>query len=140
MAGSGFHPQAVVVGFQGLLSRRETTPHLPLLHGGFYRGKIFSTNAATPPANPSSERTLKLSAPPPGLHFRLAAAPSIEPRGEHDYAVGDKLLIRITSPAILRTAGKQKELLVPAQPEMRVEYRFGKLRMYIYVVCLSTSG
>jgi hypothetical protein len=69
------------------------------------------------------ERTLKFpDAPPPGLHFRVAADQVIEPRGEIEFVVGKNLGVRLPATPLLRAAGEAKELLLPVRGEMKLEY------------------
>ncbi len=68
------------------------------------------------------ERTLKLTTPPAGLHFRVAADKSIEPRGGNDFAVGKNLLVRLPAAPLVRDADETKELILPAAAEMLLEY------------------
>jgi hypothetical protein len=68
------------------------------------------------------ERTLKISAPPAGLHFRVALEKLIEPRGTNEFAIGKNLLIRLPVAPLLRDAGGAKELLLPASAAMKIEY------------------
>lgn len=70
------------------------------------------------------ERTLKFPAPPPAnLHFRIAVDESIEPVGANDFAVGQRLKVRLTAPGTVRNAGPAKELLLPVVGgELRLEY------------------
>ncbi|MFM8334599.1 MAG: DUF6797 domain-containing protein [Opitutaceae bacterium] len=69
------------------------------------------------------ERTLKFPAPPPpGMHFRVAADKIIEPRGAHEFAVGQNLRVRLPFAPLLRQAGESQELLLPVHGELRIEY------------------
>lgn len=68
------------------------------------------------------ERTLKVASPPVGLHFRVALDPSIAPRGKNEFAVGKNLLVRLPAAPLLRDAGPAKELLLPADAELKLEY------------------
>jgi mono/diheme cytochrome c family protein len=68
------------------------------------------------------ERTLKISDPPTGLHFRVAVEKLIEPRGPNEFAVGKNLLVRLPAAPLLRDADGGKELLLPAGAEMKLEY------------------
>ena len=69
------------------------------------------------------ERTLKFpAAPPAAMHFRVAVDKIIEPRGAHEFAVGNNLRVRLPSEPIVRNAGEGKELLVPVRGELRIEY------------------
>lgn len=67
------------------------------------------------------ERTLKVASPPAGLHFRVAADPSIEAKG-NESVIGGKLVVRLSPPFTVRDTGKGKELLLPAAAEMKLEY------------------
>jgi hypothetical protein len=69
------------------------------------------------------ERTLKFpSAPPAGLHLRVAVEKLIEPRGENAFAIGKNLLIRLPAAPLLRDAGGAKELLLPVRGDLKLEY------------------
>jgi mono/diheme cytochrome c family protein len=68
------------------------------------------------------ERTLKITAPPAGLHFRVAVEKLIEPRGANEFAIGKNLLIRLPAAPLLRDADDAKELLLPVHAEMKLEY------------------
>lgn len=68
------------------------------------------------------ERTLKIPAPPAGLHLRVAADKIIEPRGANEFAIGETLTVRLPAAPLVRDAGETKELLLPATAEMRLEY------------------
>ena len=69
------------------------------------------------------ERTLRFPAPPPaGMHFRAAADKIIEPRGANEFAVGQNLCVRLPTTPLVRPAGDLKELLLPVQGELRIEY------------------
>ena len=69
------------------------------------------------------ERTLRFPATPPaGMHFRVAADKIIEPRGANEFAVGQNLCVRLPATPLVRPAGDLKELLLPVQGELRIEY------------------
>jgi mono/diheme cytochrome c family protein len=68
------------------------------------------------------ERTLKLSAVPAGLHFRVAADKLIEPRGGNEFAIGKTAVLRLSAAPLVRDADGGKELLLPASAEMDIEY------------------
>ena len=69
------------------------------------------------------ERTLKFPAgSPAALHFRVATDKLIEPRGPHEFAVGQNLRVRLPSEPLVRPAGEGKELLLPVRGELRIEY------------------
>jgi mono/diheme cytochrome c family protein len=69
------------------------------------------------------ERTLTFpAAPPPGMHFRVAADKVIEPRGANEFAVGKSLRVRLPAAAIVRSAGDGNELLLPVRGALRIEY------------------
>ena len=69
------------------------------------------------------ERTLKFpAAPPAAMHFRVATDKLIEPRGGHEFAVGQNLRVRLPSEPLVRPAGEGKELLLPVRGELRIEY------------------
>lgn len=74
-------------------------------------------------AKPHFIRSVKLpQAPPPGLHFRVAADKSIAERGANSFTVGQGLLVKLSSPAIVRDASGAKELLLPVKGAFTVEY------------------
>jgi mono/diheme cytochrome c family protein len=69
------------------------------------------------------ERTLRFpAAPPPGMHFRVAADKVIEARGENEFAVGKSLRVRLPRGATVRDADGAKELLLPARSALTIEY------------------
>jgi len=69
------------------------------------------------------ERTLKFpAAPPPGMHFRMAAEKAIQPRGEREFIVGKGLLVRVSAAASVRDADGARELLVPVSGSFTIEY------------------
>lgn len=69
------------------------------------------------------ERTLRFpAAPPAGLHFRVAVDKLVEPRGEREFVVGNKLLVRLPVAPLLRGAEGAKELLLPVRGELKLEY------------------
>lgn len=70
------------------------------------------------------ERTLKFpSAPPAGMHFRVALEKDIEPSTGNDFAIGKNLLVRLPTAPLVRDAGGQKELLLPVRGgELKLEY------------------
>ncbi len=69
------------------------------------------------------ERTLRFPAPlPAGMHFRVAADKFIEPRGANEFAVGQNLRVRLPAAPLVRPAGDSRELLLPVQGELRIEY------------------
>ncbi|MFZ9838765.1 MAG: hypothetical protein ACO3JJ_09565 [Opitutaceae bacterium] len=69
------------------------------------------------------ERTVRFPvAPRPGLHFRVAADPVIEPRGGTEFAVGRNLRVRLPATPLVRRAGEAWELLLPVHGELRIEY------------------
>jgi hypothetical protein len=69
-------------------------------------------------------RTLTLSQgpPPPGLHFRVAADPVIEPRGSGEFTVGKRLSVRLSAPGVVRDGAGQRELVMPVTGTFTVEY------------------
>ncbi len=70
------------------------------------------------------ERTLHFPADPPeGLHFRAAAANSIEPLGPNEFAIDKTLRVRLPAKPILRDTSGARELLLPVSGEMKLEYR-----------------
>ena len=70
------------------------------------------------------DRTLVFpTPPPPNLHFRAAADKSVEPRGPNEFAIGRTLVVRLSSPGLVRAAGDTKELLLPVHGgELKLEY------------------
>jgi len=70
------------------------------------------------------ERTLKFPAPPPaGVHFRIAADKSIEPRSANEFAVGKNMFVRLPASGVVRSAGDIKELLLPVTGgELKLQY------------------
>jgi mono/diheme cytochrome c family protein len=68
------------------------------------------------------ERTLRIPAPPGGLHLRVAVDKLIEPRGTNEFAIGTSLLVRLPTTPLVRDTEAGKELLLPASPEMKLEY------------------
>lgn len=73
---------------------------------------------------PHLERTLTFPAvPPAGLHFRVAADKSIEPRGANEFAVGRNMVVRLPAAGRVRGAADTQELLLPvAGGELKLEY------------------
>lgn len=73
---------------------------------------------------PHFVRTLTFSGrpPPPGLHFRVAADPVIEPLGPVEYAVGKRLRVRLSAPGRVRDVAGQRELVMPVTGSFTVEY------------------
>lgn len=73
---------------------------------------------------PHLERTLRFPADPPaGLHFRVAADKSIEPRRPNEFAVGRNMVVRLPAAGRVRGAADTKELLLPvAGGELKLEY------------------
>jgi hypothetical protein len=75
-------------------------------------------------AKPSLARTLKLTAAPANLHFRVAADRSIERRSATEFVIGKSLLVRIPAPGTVRDGTDGKELLLPVGGgELKLEYR-----------------
>ena len=71
------------------------------------------------------ERTLTFhEAPPAGLYFRIAADRPIEPRGADAFAVGNRLVVRLSAPGVVRQSGDIKELLLPVTGRgLNLEYQ-----------------
>jgi mono/diheme cytochrome c family protein len=69
-------------------------------------------------------RSLKLSQrpPPPGLHFRVAVDKQIEARGDSTFTVGKGLLVRLSTPGVVRDADGTRELLIPLRGAFTIEY------------------
>lgn len=109
--------------FKGYTLDAQQRPTFRYALGGFLVEDFFIERAG-PAGTRFLERSLKFpSAPPAGMHFRVAAEKSIEPAGGNDFAIGRNLLIRLPSAPLLRNAGEQKELLLQVQGgELKLEY------------------
>jgi mono/diheme cytochrome c family protein len=72
------------------------------------------------------ERLLRFpGVPPAGLHFRVAAGKTIEPRGANEFAVGGNLVVVLSAPGTVRSAGDAKELQLPVTGGgLKLDYRF----------------
>lgn len=107
--------------FKGYTLDAQQRPTFRYALGGFTVEDVF-TEHRDAAGKLFLERTLKISAPPAGLHFRVAVDKLIEPRGGSDFAIGENLLIRLPAAPLLRDIDGAKELLLPASAEMKLEY------------------
>lgn len=112
------------VSFRGYTLDDRGRPTFRYLVDGFAVEDFFVERPDA--GRPRLERTLRFpDAPPAGLHFRVAADKSIEPRGANEYAIGKSLVVRLSGPGTVRVAGDSKELLLPVTGgELNLEYHF----------------
>ncbi|MBN8246445.1 MAG: c-type cytochrome [Verrucomicrobia bacterium] len=110
--------------FKGYTLDDRRRPAFLYVVDGFAVEDFFIERTAAGPRR--LERTLKFpGAPPAGLHFRVAAADSIEPRGANEFAVGRSLVVRLSEPGTVRGAGDAKELLLLVTGrELKLDYHF----------------
>ena len=117
-------PRPRTVSFQGYTLDERQRPTFRYVVDGFAVEDFF---VERPDAGGLRlERTLRFShAPPAGLYFRVAADNSIEPRRANEFAIGRRLVVRLSGPGTVRSSGDAKELLVPVTGgELKLEYHF----------------
>ena len=108
--------------FQGYTLDAQQRPTLRYAVDGL-AAEDFFIERRDPAGKLYLERTLKFpSAPPAGMHFRVAVENVIEPRGTNEFAIGKNLLVRLPSAPLLRDADGAKELLLPVRGDSKLEY------------------
>lgn len=115
-------PRPSIHSFTGYTLDAQQRPTLRYSVEGFAVEDFF-IERRDPAGKVFLERILMFPAPPPaGMHFRVAADKIIEPRGANEFAVGQNLCVRLPATPLVRPAGDLKELLLPVQGELRIEY------------------
>lgn len=116
-------PRKSPFAFQGYTLDAQQRPTFCYALDGFLVEDFFIERPG-PAGSRFLERTLKFpSAPPAGMHFRVAVERLIEPSGANDFAVGRNLLVRLPIAPLLRDAGDQRELLLPVRGgDLKLEY------------------
>jgi hypothetical protein len=116
-------PRISPYSFKGYTLDAQQRPTLRYALEGFLVEDFFIERPG-PAGTRFLKRTLKFpSAPPAGMHFRVAVDKIIEASGANDFAVGRNLLVRLPIAPLLRDAGEQKELLLPVRGgELKLEY------------------